>query len=54
MYEGSGLDEVAEWLVELDKGIENGSEERYGSEPGVVLGKVTMREWVEKNRHLFV
>ncbi|TFK24516.1 ergot alkaloid A [Coprinopsis marcescibilis] len=48
-----GTDEDAEWVVELDRGLESGSEEGLEQAPGVIVGKLSLREWVKEHRPIF-
>ncbi|TEB27525.1 NAD(P)-binding protein [Coprinellus micaceus] len=49
-----GIDEeYASAVVKIEQGIENGSEEKWLSDPRTVKGKVGVREWVEKNKNAF-
>ncbi|TFK24521.1 ergot alkaloid A [Coprinopsis marcescibilis] len=51
---GPGQEDVARWLVDLDVGIEAGSQEGLERTPGAVIGKLSLEAWVKKNKHLFV
>lgn len=44
---------LLDWSIELDRGLERGSEERLSKEKGVVLGKVDVQSWVQERKNLF-
>ncbi|KAG2014147.1 hypothetical protein CC2G_010990 [Coprinopsis cinerea AmutBmut pab1-1] len=52
LYGGEYM-ECIEWLWNLDKGIQAGSEEHRHLDPAVYIGKTSLREWVTKRKHIF-
>ena len=44
---------LLDWSIELDRGLERGSEEHLPQEKGIVLGKVDVQSWVQERKALF-